>query len=272
MPTTGQPIFIARSITLTIFSPKTSPSDPPKTVKSCANTQTCLPSTVPYPVTTPSPYGRVLSIPNATDRCRASSSISTNEPSSSSASIRSGRSSCPWRAASRPHGRTRRAPPRRCGGAGLRVDRRSSAGRRPGDLRAGRVGSALMGPAYGRGPQAAAGEPVRRSPPGNGTPVCQSVDGNMPETTERYAPPVIRGLKIALLGTRGVPAQYGGFETAVEEIGARLVQRGHDVTVYCGSDSDHGGTTGGCGGSRSPRCARRLWRRSAALGCPRCTR
>ena len=36
-----------------------------------------------------------------------------------------------------------------------------------------------------------------------------------------------------MIGTRGVPAQYGGFETAVEEIGKRLVQRGHDVTVYC---------------------------------------
>ncbi len=47
MPTTGQPIFIARSITLTIFSPKTSPREPPKTVKSCAKTQTCRPSTVP---------------------------------------------------------------------------------------------------------------------------------------------------------------------------------------------------------------------------------
>ncbi|WP_425663626.1 DUF1972 domain-containing protein [Agrococcus sp. DT81.2] len=35
-----------------------------------------------------------------------------------------------------------------------------------------------------------------------------------------------------MLGTRGVPAAYGGFETAVEEIGARLVQRGHEVTVY----------------------------------------
>lgn len=35
------------------------------------------------------------------------------------------------------------------------------------------------------------------------------------------------------MGTRGVPAQYGGFETAVEEIGKRLVQRGYDVTVYC---------------------------------------
>jgi glycosyltransferase involved in cell wall biosynthesis len=35
------------------------------------------------------------------------------------------------------------------------------------------------------------------------------------------------------MGTRGVPAQYGGFETAVEEIGKRLVARGYDVTVYC---------------------------------------
>ena len=40
-------------------------------------------------------------------------------------------------------------------------------------------------------------------------------------------------MKVALLGTRGVPAQYGGFETAVEEIGARLVDRGYEVTVYC---------------------------------------
>ena len=38
---------------------------------------------------------------------------------------------------------------------------------------------------------------------------------------------------VAILGTRGVPASYGGFETAVEEIGKRLVQRGYDVTVYC---------------------------------------
>ena len=40
-------------------------------------------------------------------------------------------------------------------------------------------------------------------------------------------------VRIALLGTRGVPARYGGFETAVEEIGAGLAARGHDVTVYC---------------------------------------
>ena len=39
-------------------------------------------------------------------------------------------------------------------------------------------------------------------------------------------------MHIAILGTRGVPAQYGGFETAVEEVGARLVALGHEVTVY----------------------------------------
>jgi len=40
-------------------------------------------------------------------------------------------------------------------------------------------------------------------------------------------------VRIGLLGTRGVPAHYGGFETAAEEIGARLVARGHEVVVYC---------------------------------------
>lgn len=42
-------------------------------------------------------------------------------------------------------------------------------------------------------------------------------------------------MKIAMLGTRGIPASYSGFETCVEELGSRLVQRGHDVTVYCRS-------------------------------------
>ena len=40
-------------------------------------------------------------------------------------------------------------------------------------------------------------------------------------------------LRVALIGTRGVPAHYGGFETAVEEVGSRLVERGHAITVYC---------------------------------------
>lgn len=40
-------------------------------------------------------------------------------------------------------------------------------------------------------------------------------------------------MKIALVGTRGVPARYGGFETCVEEVGSRLAARGHEVVVYC---------------------------------------
>jgi glycosyltransferase involved in cell wall biosynthesis len=36
-----------------------------------------------------------------------------------------------------------------------------------------------------------------------------------------------------MMGTRGVPARYGGFETAVEEIGSRLAERGHTIVVYC---------------------------------------
>jgi glycosyltransferase involved in cell wall biosynthesis len=40
-------------------------------------------------------------------------------------------------------------------------------------------------------------------------------------------------VRFAILGTRGIPARYGGFETFAEELAARLVQRGHEVTVYC---------------------------------------
>jgi len=39
-------------------------------------------------------------------------------------------------------------------------------------------------------------------------------------------------LKIAIIGTRGIPANYGGFETFAEECAAGLVTRGHQVTVY----------------------------------------
>ncbi len=40
-------------------------------------------------------------------------------------------------------------------------------------------------------------------------------------------------MHIAILGTRGIPANYGGFETFAEELSVRLVGRGHHVTVYC---------------------------------------
>jgi len=40
-------------------------------------------------------------------------------------------------------------------------------------------------------------------------------------------------MRIGILGTRGIPANYGGFETFAQELAPRLVARGHDVTVYC---------------------------------------
>lgn len=40
-------------------------------------------------------------------------------------------------------------------------------------------------------------------------------------------------MKIAILGSRGIPVSYGGFETLAEEISTRFVRRGHNVTVYC---------------------------------------
>jgi glycosyltransferase involved in cell wall biosynthesis len=40
-------------------------------------------------------------------------------------------------------------------------------------------------------------------------------------------------MRVAILGTRGIPASYSGFETAVEQISSRLVARGHEVVVYC---------------------------------------
>jgi len=39
-------------------------------------------------------------------------------------------------------------------------------------------------------------------------------------------------MKIALVGTRGIPARYGGFETFAEELSTRLAALGHAVTVY----------------------------------------
>ncbi len=40
-------------------------------------------------------------------------------------------------------------------------------------------------------------------------------------------------MKIAMLGTKGIPATWGGIERHVEEISTRLAAMGHDVTVYC---------------------------------------
>ncbi len=44
-----------------------------------------------------------------------------------------------------------------------------------------------------------------------------------------------RPLRVALIGSRGIPASYGGYETLMEELAPRLVARGFAVTVYCRS-------------------------------------
>jgi glycosyltransferase involved in cell wall biosynthesis len=40
-------------------------------------------------------------------------------------------------------------------------------------------------------------------------------------------------MRIAMLGLKGIPASYGGVERYTEEVAARLVERGHEVLVYC---------------------------------------
>jgi glycosyltransferase involved in cell wall biosynthesis len=43
-------------------------------------------------------------------------------------------------------------------------------------------------------------------------------------------------LRIAMVGTRGMPANYGGVETVVDVLSRELVARGHEVTVFCRSE------------------------------------
>lgn len=65
-----------------------------------------------------------------------------------------------------------------------------------------------------------------------------AMPGEAPPIESIAAEPLVDQLTIAMVGTRGVPAAYGGFETAVEEVGRRLAERGHRVTVYTrGSES-----------------------------------
>lgn len=42
-------------------------------------------------------------------------------------------------------------------------------------------------------------------------------------------------MKIAIVGTRGIPNRYGGFEQCAEYLAEGLVKRGHQVTVYSSS-------------------------------------
>lgn len=48
---------------------------------------------------------------------------------------------------------------------------------------------------------------------------------------------------VRILGTHGVPASYGGFETAAEQVGLHLRAKGWRVLVYCQVDGDGPTTT-----------------------------
>ncbi len=48
-----------------------------------------------------------------------------------------------------------------------------------------------------------------------------------------------RNLKIVILGSRGIPARYGGYESFTENLSKRLVRMGVNVTVFCPSDSEY---------------------------------
>jgi len=51
--------------------------------------------------------------------------------------------------------------------------------------------------------------------------------------TSRSIPSADNGPRVAILGTRGIPARYGGFERFAEDLSVRLVEAGFDVTVLC---------------------------------------
>ena len=50
-------------------------------------------------------------------------------------------------------------------------------------------------------------------------------------------------LKIGILGTRGIPNHYGGFEQVASYLSRGLVERGHTVSVYCPHDHPYTGQT-----------------------------
>jgi rhamnosyltransferase len=56
--------------------------------------------------------------------------------------------------------------------------------------------------------------------------------------TTQYGLKPKRNFKIAIIGSRGIPAKYGGFETAVEAVAPRLVETGWNIFVSCEGPRD----------------------------------
>jgi glycosyltransferase involved in cell wall biosynthesis len=64
-----------------------------------------------------------------------------------------------------------------------------------------------------------------------GSPTVDSQVPDFVDPTESSSPP--RKRSIAIVGSRGIPARYGGFETAADVLAQRLVAAGHRVIVSC---------------------------------------
>lgn len=47
-------------------------------------------------------------------------------------------------------------------------------------------------------------------------------------------------MKVAILGSRGVPNKYGGFERLAERLGLGLKEKGHDIDIFCPHYRNHG--------------------------------
>ena len=55
----------------------------------------------------------------------------------------------------------------------------------------------------------------------------------MEQTIEQSGVGSRRRLRIGMLGSRGYPHTYSGYEVFIRELAPRLVSRGHEVIVYC---------------------------------------
>jgi len=70
--------------------------------------------------------------------------------------------------------------------------------------------------------------PTSEDPPWKRSPRLAS-----PIPSQEIVPHSQRRLRIAFIGGRGVVSKYSGIEAYYEEVGKRLVEMGHEVTVYC---------------------------------------
>jgi glycosyltransferase involved in cell wall biosynthesis len=99
-------------------------------------------------------------------------------------------------------------------------------------VRTGAVRRSMRGDEQNDAPAASlTGPPQEGSPMAQEPPTTVTASGS----ATSGAPTSRRPLRIAMMGSRGIPASYSGFETCVEQLSVRLVERGHHVTVYCRS-------------------------------------